>query len=62
MSHLEQELLEMQNEIRHLTNIINSVTIRDTRYKESKKKELVALIAKRNLLENKITESILLDQ
>lgn len=62
MSHLEQELLEMQNKIRHLTNIINSVTIRDTKYKETKKKELLDLIAKRNLLENKITESILLDQ
>lgn len=41
--------------------IINSPTIRDFRYKEDKKKELTNLIVQKNILENKITEGILLD-
>lgn len=59
MSHLEQELLGVLNEIKHISNIMNKYN--NYSYKKMKEDELLRLIAKRNIIENKITEAMLLD-
>jgi len=58
MSHMEQELQEVIKEIRWLSYRLNNHGYNNKKMQEN---ELLRLIAKKNTLENKITESMLLE-
>ena len=58
MSHMEQELQEVIKEIRWLSYRLNNHSYNNKKMQEN---ELLRLIAKKNMLENKITESMLLE-
>ena len=59
MSYMEQELLELIKNIKWLEYRLNINNYRTNR--KMQENELLRLIAKKNMIENKITEGMLLE-
>jgi hypothetical protein len=62
MSHKEQELQDIQREIRKCEAIINSVKVNSVKYKQAQRIELLKLAKQRDRLMNEITEGMFLDK
>jgi hypothetical protein len=60
LSHKEQELLEIEKEIRRCEGVINSPNINSVKYKSLHRKELIRLIGERDRLSTEITEGVFL--
>lgn len=60
MTHHEEELKEIEFKIQAITRIINNLGQIQS-FKEKKQKELIRLIARKKILENKIIEGTLLE-
>jgi len=58
---MENDLLEIEKNIKIHEGIINSVKIRNEKYKNTSKKTLIKLISKKSILIAKITEAIMFD-
>lgn len=61
MSNLEYELMEIVKEINKWTAIYNSTKIPNSKYKKDALKKIDLLVSKKIIIENKITEGILLE-
>lgn len=60
LTQMENDLSDIEKNIKKYEGIINSTKIRSVRYKNSSKKKLIRLIHKRSELVTKITETIML--
>jgi len=61
LTQMENDLLEIEKNIKIHEGIINSVKIRNEKYKNTSKKTLLKLISKKSILIAKITEAIMFD-
>lgn len=61
LTQMENEILEIEKNIKRHEGIINSPNIRSEKYKNASKKALLKLINKREKLTTEITDAIMLD-
>ena len=61
LSKLENDLLDIEFEIKKCEGIVNSINIKSQKFKDEHKKKLIKLVNQRAQLTSKITEAMFLD-